>query len=93
MREHLGSHTKSLGIGRASQGGLEAAFLAAGRMESSIEAIDWKRGWITCVWPNEEVRLERLEVLQSAFIAEMAWMAMASGRSRRMPLSRSHAGM
>ncbi|KAH9909908.1 hypothetical protein F4778DRAFT_775816 [Xylariomycetidae sp. FL2044] len=46
MQEFFGSMTKSFHVGRAAQGGLQAALLARNGFTSSLEALEAKYGWL-----------------------------------------------
>jgi aconitate decarboxylase len=61
MREHFGSHTKAFGVGKTAQSGLQAAFLAQHGLTASETAIDGKRGWMSCVCPEQDVAREKLK--------------------------------
>ena len=67
MREHFGSHSKALGVGRAAQEGLAAAFMAKEGMTSAEESLEGKRGWVACVCPEREAAKQKL----TDFIAKL----------------------
>ncbi|GME44439.1 MmgE/PrpD [Neofusicoccum parvum] len=55
LREQFGSMTKSFHPGRAAQNGLLAAVLASNGYDSSLQALEAKRGWANVVSTSNDI--------------------------------------
>lgn len=77
MRIHFGSHSKPLGVGFASQAGLQSAFLARSGMTAAPNSLDGPRGWIECVCPDPDSAWEKLPRFVEALVSETNQLAVA----------------